>query len=175
MLEALFFAASKPIDARELSRFPEFDEIGLVEKLVKKLNGFYAKHHRSFFIQRVGGGYQMRTVEACAPWIRQIKTGRPARFSPALLQTLAILAYKQPATRAEIEALRGVDCSHGLRRLATMEVIRIAGKSNLPGRPVTYRTTERFLEIFGLDSLEDLPRPDDADLRPEDAPADENS
>ncbi|MGI6087916.1 MAG: SMC-Scp complex subunit ScpB [Kiritimatiellia bacterium] len=127
-----------------------------------------------------GGGYRLQTDPACGPWLRcLLEAGKPTRLSRPALETLAIIAYRQPATRAEIEGVRGVGVDAMLRTLLEMQLIKITGRSELPGRPLLYGTTQLFLEHFGLKNVQDLPGIDqlcrrDAERTPE-APAPDDS
>jgi segregation and condensation protein B len=105
----------------------------------------------------VGGGYRLRTDPENAPWVRTLTQRRPVRLSRAALETVAIVAYRQPVTRADVDEIRGVESSVVLRSLLEKELLRIAGRKEEPGRPMLYATTRRFLEVFGLSSLSDLP------------------
>jgi len=129
----------------------------MVSELVRELNAFYEQNDRGFEIWEVAGGFQLRTRADLATYVQQMHESRPARLSRAALETLAIVAYRQPVTRAEIEHVRGVDVGPILRGLAERRLVRIAGHRDVPGRPILYATTRRFLEVFGLASLRDLP------------------
>src|SRR5208283_4748118 len=112
---------------------------------------------RGFEIAEVAGGWQLRTCTDLAEYVQALHPRRAVRLSRAALETLAVVGYKQPITRAEIEHVRGVDAGAVLRSLLERELVRIAGHREIPGRPMLYATTRRFLEVFGLSSLEDLP------------------
>ena len=105
----------------------------------------------------MAGGYQFRTDTELAPWLRKLSKERPFRFSAAALETLAIIAYRQPVTRAEVEYLRGVDSGGVVKSLLERNLLRILGKKDVPGRPLMYGTSRHFLEFFGLKELQDLP------------------
>jgi segregation and condensation protein B len=105
----------------------------------------------------VAGGYQLRTLPAYAPYVQAAQPERPLRLSQAALETLAVVAYRQPVTRAEVEHVRGVDAGAVLRSLLERRLLRIAGHREVPGRPLLYATSRRFLEVFGLARIEDLP------------------
>jgi segregation and condensation protein B len=128
-----------------------------VRALVDELNAEYAEQRRAFEIWEVAGGYQLRSLPEFAPYLRQVQSSRPLRLSPAALETLAVIAYRQPVTRAEIEHIRGVDAGAVLRSLLDRQLVRIAGHREVPGRPIVYATSRRFLEVFGLAKLGDLP------------------
>jgi segregation and condensation protein B len=128
-----------------------------VRAIIDELNAEYAEQRRAFEIWEVAGGYQLRSLPEFAPYLRQIQSTRPLRLSPAALETLAVIAYRQPVTRAEIEHIRGVDAGAVLRSLLDRQLVRIAGHREVPGRPIVYATSRRFLEVFGLAKLGDLP------------------
>jgi len=112
---------------------------------------------RGVELREVAGGYQLRTRPELGPWLARLETQRPVRFSRPALEALAIVAYRQPVTRAEIEEVRGVDCGGVLKSLLDKGLVRIVGKKDVPGRPLLYGTSRRFLEAFGLASLGELP------------------
>lgn len=112
---------------------------------------------RGVEVREVAGGYQLRTRPEMAPWLARLETPKAVRFSRPALEVLAIVAYRQPVTRAEVEEVRGVDCGGLLKSLLDKGLARIMGKKDVPGRPLLYGTTRRFLEAFGLATLGDLP------------------
>ena len=158
VIETLLFVTPRALTIKQLHDLagPELSTKEL-RQAVLKLNEEYELTGRVFRIEAVAGGYQMRTVPKVREWIRKIDAVRPFRLTPANLETLSIVAYKQPATRAQIEFLRGVDSSSTLRTLLQRRLIRISGRAELPGRPTLYSTTKTFLEVFSLQSLKDLP------------------
>jgi segregation and condensation protein B len=157
IVEALILAAPEPISAARVAEIVPLDGPAAARTLVEELNAEYARDDRAFEIWEVAGGWQIRTRPDLAPWVQQLHGLRPVRLSPAALETLALVAYRQPLTRAEIEHVRGVDVGATLRSLVEHKLVRIAGHRDVPGRPMLYATTRRFLEVFGLASLEDLP------------------
>jgi segregation and condensation protein B len=157
LVEALILGAPEPIPVTRLADLVPRAKPGLVRALVDELNAEYAEQRRAFEIWEVAGGYQVRTLAEFAPYLQQLQQSRPLRLSPAALETLAIVAYRQPVTRAEIEHVRGVDVGAVLRSLLERRLVRIAGHRELAGRPLLYGTTRRFLEVFGLARIEDLP------------------
>jgi segregation and condensation protein B len=157
IVEALILAAPEPISAARLAEIVPLANAAAARALVDELNGDYTREDRGFEIWEVAGGYQIRTRPELAPWVAQLQGLRPVRLSPASLETLALVAYRQPLTRAEIEHVRGVDVGATLRSLLDRKLVRIAGHRDVPGRPMLYATTRRFLEVFGLSGLEDLP------------------
>jgi segregation and condensation protein B len=172
LAEALILASPEPIPAQRLASLIPRCKPALARALVEELNVEYIKQGRAFEIWEVAGGYQMRTLPEYAPYVQQSQPSRPLRLSPASLETLAIVAYRQPVTRAEVEHVRGVDVGAVLRSLLERRLIRIAGHREVPGRPLLYATSRRFLEVFGLARIEDLPTLRDLEeFAPEDAPA----
>ncbi len=162
VVEALIFASSKPLTPAEIRKVTKVLSVAQIEKIVAELKEDYQKTGRCFELLEIAGGYELSTKREFAPWILKIELQRKARqATQSALETLAILAYKQPLTRAEIEALRGVDTSGVLNTLMEKNFIKIVGKKEVPGRPFMYGTTEKFLEHFGLKALVDLPSIDE--------------
>ena len=157
IIEALILTAEEPISAQKLRKILPESSLALVNQLVGELNVSYSERSAAFEIARVAGGYQLRTLSAMAPYLTKLKETRPLRLSRAALETLAIVAYRQPVTRAEIEQIRGVDAGAVLRTMMDRKLVRIAGHRDVPGRPIIYATTKRFLEIFSMHNLKDLP------------------
>lgn len=157
IVEGLLLAAPEPLTAQRLGELVPDASAETVGELVTELNAEYAQQGRGFEISEVAGGWQLRTCADLAEFVRALHPRRAARLSRAALETLAVVAYKQPITRAEIEHVRGVDAGAVLRSLLERELVRIAGHREIPGRPMLYATTRRFLEVFGLSALEDLP------------------
>jgi segregation and condensation protein B len=157
ILEALLLSSAEPVTAARLGRVVPESSAREVREDLEALNESYAAENRGFRIEEVSGGYQLRTLPELAPYVQQLEPVPPLRMSRAGLETLAIIAYKQPVTRAEIEHVRGVDAGPLLRGLLERRLVRIAGHREVPGRPILYATTPRFLEIFGLAALSDLP------------------
>jgi len=152
----MIFAADGPIKAE---RVAEAIDVPLadVKTAIEALEADYAEHPRGFFLQEVAGGYQLRTLPEYADFLRKLGQSRPFRFSRPALETLAIIAYRQPVTRSEIEYLRGVDSGSVLKTLLEKRLVRILGKKDVPGKPMIYGTTREFLELFGLPDLSSLP------------------
>lgn len=159
ILEALLFASSKPMTVSEIKKILQGTGTKEIEKMILGLREEYRQEGRSFELIEIAGGYQVVTrKEYAAPLARLEQQKKARQASQSALETLAILAYKQPVTRAEIEELRGVDISGVLSTLLERGFIKIAGKKEVPGRPFLYGTTEKFLEHFGLKTLTDLPQ-----------------
>lgn len=157
VVEALVLASVEPLSAARIAEIAPECTPALVKDLVGELNEQYLKHERAFEIWQVAGGYQMRTRAEFSGYLQQLQKQRPLRLSNAALETLSIVAYKQPATRTEIETVRGVDVGALLKSLLERGLVKITGHKEVPGRPMLYATTRRFLEIFGLESLKQLP------------------
>lgn len=157
ILESLLFAAGEPVSLARLTS--AFDDIprATVQKTLAAMASEFAAANRGIVIEEVAGGYQMRTPKEYAPYVRKLLATKPPRLSRPLMETVAIIAYRQPITRPEIEQLRGVDTGGVLETLLERRMIKIAGRKEAPGRPMVYATTDEFLEIFGLKDLESLP------------------
>lgn len=158
IIEALLFASAKPLTPQEIRRVLKSFSVKDIEGIVTELGAEYVRDGRSFEIVSIANGYEIATRKEFAPWIFKVELQKKAKqVTQSALETLAILAYKQPITRAEIEELRGVDASGVVTTLTERGFIKIVGKKEVPGRPFMYGTTEKFLEHFGLKSLEELP------------------
>lgn len=157
VLEAVLFAAAEPIPTGRLVRllgaWPRTEVLSEIEALAAALE----ESCRGIRLVSTAGGHQLRSAPESASWIRRFFTDKPPRLSRPLLETLAIIAYRQPATRGEIEAVRGVNCDAVLGALVTRNLVRIVGRRPSPGRPVEYGTTEDFLDLFSLRNLSELP------------------
>jgi segregation and condensation protein B len=157
IVEALVMGAPDPLPAAQLAQIvPGLSAAG-VRECVEELNARYEAEGHAFEIWEVAGGYQLRTRPVYAGYLQQLRRERSLRLSRPALETLAVVAYRQPVTRAEIEHVRGVDVGAVLRSLVERRLVRTAGHREVAGRPLLYATTRRFLEVFGLASLEDLP------------------
>jgi segregation and condensation protein B len=154
LLEALVFASDRPIKAVELARQASAP-VKEVRPLLVELKTHYAS--RGIQLDEVAGGWLFRTNAQYAPFVRDLAKQRPVRLTRAQVETLAILAYRQPITRPEIDDIRGVDSGATLKLLLERDLVKILGKKDEPGRPILYGTTGAFLELFGLKSLKDLP------------------
>ncbi len=163
-VEALIFASDEPVTAgqiaevfAEVSREPR-PTTEQVERAVDRLNAGYEAAERALRIRRWAGGFRMSTTEEVAPYLKvYFSYERRRRLSRSLMETLAILAYRQPATKPEIDFVRGVDSDYALRKLMEIGLADVVGRSETVGRPLLYGTTPRFLEDFGLARLDDLP------------------
>jgi|GEM_PF-119445 segregation and condensation protein B len=157
VVEALILASPEPLSAARVAEIAPECTPALVKELVAELNEQYLKTERAFEIWEVAGGYQVRTRAEFSGYLQKLQKQRPLRLSGAALETLSIVAYKQPATRAEIEHVRGVDVGAVVKSLLERGLMKIDGHKEVPGRPMLYSTTRRFLEVFGLQSIKNLP------------------
>ena len=157
IIESVLFAAAAPVSLRRLVEILAGPPSKEVQAAVVRLMQEYAPGQRGIQLREVAGGYQFRTARENAEWVRAIFREKPARMGRAALETLAIVAYKQPVTRAEIEAIRGVDVDGVLSTLLSRRLIKIAGRKEAVGRPLLYGTTPEFLEVFGLKDMNELP------------------
>lgn len=176
-LEAVLFLSRHPLPSRKISQLADLPDGTRARTLLKRLNEHYDRVGRAFHIKQVAGGYQLRTRPQFASWLRrQEHIQRPFRLTGPALETLTVVAYRQPIIKAEIEAIRGVSCGEMLRQLLEKGLIKITGRSAELGRPFLYGTTREFLTQFGLNSLNALPRATNLVGRglPEWASSDEN-
>jgi segregation and condensation protein B len=157
LIEGLVFAAGAPVPVSKLVDALDGPERRQVVRALEQLGERLEEDGRGLRLVRVAGGYQLRTLAEHGPWIRRLLGGRPPRLSRAMLETLAIIAYRQPCTKPEIEAIRGVDVDAVLSTLLERRMIRIMGRKEAPGRPILYGTTKEFLEVFSLPDLDALP------------------
>jgi segregation and condensation protein B len=156
VLEALFFASEKPLDLAALEEITQFSP-ELLESALAELQTTYASGTGGVALIDLGGRWQLRTEPQAAAYVRRMLQVKPLRLTRAALETLAIIAYRQPITRPEMEDLRGVDCGAVTKALLERKLIRILGKKDEPGRPLIYGTTKEFLELFSLRDLTQLP------------------
>lgn len=165
VLEALLFAAEEPLSGRRLAALLDDATPAEVADLVRELNAAYLREGRSFHVQEVAGGYRLVTRPEFAEWVAALRAaGAAPRLTQAALETLSIIAYRQPVTRAELESIRGVTVEGVLKTLVERDLVRIAGRAEGMGRPLLYGTTDHFLEYFALPSLDALPRPDELEI-----------
>lgn len=168
VLEAVLFSSSDVMPVKQIAAIIGNIRVQNLRQLVQALNAEYERTNRTFRIVQIGDGYQMRTLPMYKTWIAKAEPLKPVRLTQPSLETLAIVAYRQPITRAEIEHIRGVhDCSYHLRRLLELRLVKILGKDKGPGRPILYGTSRDFLSLFSLTDLNDLPTLEEFDLRPE--------
>jgi segregation and condensation protein B len=157
LVEALVLGSAEPISAARIAQIVPHCKPGDAKDFVNQLNTEYQELDRAFEIWEVAGGYQIRTRAEFSGYLQQLQKQRPLRLTRAALETLAVVAYKQPATRAEIEYVRGVEAGPVIKTLLDRHLVKIVGHKEVPGRPMLYGTTKRFLELFGLASVKDLP------------------
>ena len=158
-LEALLFSTHHPLTAQRLAELMELPRQSPLRKAIKALNASYAEGGRCFRIEQVAGGYQMLTMPEYGDALKRLHQKEiDTKLTKSAEETLAIIAYKQPILRADVEAIRGVACGETIRSLMEKHLVRIGGRAELPGRPILYGTTKRFLELFGLNTLKDLPQ-----------------
>lgn len=165
-LEAVLLLAREPLGPRKLARIASLADGTEARTLVRRLNETYDRVGSAFRVEEVAGGYQLLTRPKFGSWLRRLYPPQiETRLSGPALETLAVVAYRQPAVRAEIESIRGVQCGEMLRLLMERDLVRIMGRSEELGRPYLYGTTRRFLELFGLRDLDELPRAEILRLR----------
>ncbi len=157
LIEAIIFASEQPLDAEKIAKIVDIEKDKVIE-IVEEIKSYYALNEvRGIEIAEIANGYFFRTKPVHAPYIKKIVLGREAQLSRSALETLSVIAFKQPVTRAEIEHLRGVDSSNAIRTLLEKKLIKIVGKKDVPGKPHVYGTTKEFLKSFGLKDLSQLP------------------
>lgn len=158
-VEAALFAADEPLTARRLAQVAGLADGTEARRLVRKLQGFYDQDGTAFQVEEIAGGFQLLTRPEYHTWLARVRRpGTEVKLTAAARETLAVVAYRQPIMRADIEAIRGVQCSEVLRQLMERGLVRIVGRHDSLGRPVLYGTTKKFLQVFGLRSLNDLPQ-----------------
>jgi segregation and condensation protein B len=167
VVEAVLFASDEPLTATRLA-----DIVGTNVKQLRKhiddLNEKYKANNNAFRIEQIAGGYQLLTLNGYNHWLKKLVRARDeGTLSQAALETLAIIAYKQPIIRADIEAIRGVAAGDMIRNLMYKGLVKIVGRAEVVGRPMLYGTTKKFLEIFGLNSLNDLPKAEELKKPPD--------
>lgn len=159
IIESLLFVAEEPLSVQQLKAILETDDADAIRSALQELADEYDRRGGGFEIKQVAGGFQFRTRSEYSEWVKKLLKPSPAKLSRAALETLAIIAYKQPIIRADVEHIRGVDCGGVLRMLLEKKLVRVLGRKDIPGRPMIYGTTRQFLEVFNLKDLRDLPSP----------------
>ncbi len=158
VVEAILFSSDTPLRAERIAKVCEIPGVRAVREAVERLNEKYEQAGCAFRIEEIAGGYQMLTLPAYHDVLsRLFQSRKETRLSQAAMETLAIVAYRQPVLRADIEAIRGVACGEVLRGLMEKQLVKIVGRAKVIGRPMLYGTTKHFLQVFGLSSLDDLP------------------
>ena len=156
-VEAVLFVADRPLELSELCQLlGDLDEQVVAGALATLRDG-YLRRGAGMRLHEVAGGYQLRTAAQASPWVAAVHGARPFRLSKAAVETLSIVAYRQPVTRSEVDEIRGVDSGGILRSLLERKLLRVMGRKDEPGRPLLYGTSPEFLEVFGLRDLSDLP------------------
>lgn len=159
IIESLLLVAEEPLKIDRIKDILALAEKKEIQNALTELSSEYENRKGGFFLREVAGGYQIRTRPEYREWIKRLIQPKPLRLSKPALETLSIIAYKQPIIRSDIEHIRGVDCGGILRMLLERKLVRILGRKAIPGRPHIYATTKHFLEVFDLKNLEDLPTP----------------
>jgi len=158
IVEALIFVSDLPLSIDKIREVlgEEVEKKEIAEALAT-IREEYKTRAGGLFLKEIAGGYQFRTGEKAAPWIKKMKAIKPLSLSPAAMETLAVVVYRQPIMKSEIEQVRGVDVSGVLKGLLEKNLVRMVGRKDVPGRPIIYGTTRKFLEVFNLRDLSDLP------------------
>ncbi len=160
-LEAVLFLAREPLTTRRVAKLAVLADGTEARALIRRLNQQYDRGGSAFRVEQLAGGFQILTRPIFGPWLRRLlQTPIETRLSAPAMETLAVVAYRQPVVRAEIEAVRGVQCGDILRQLMDRDLIRIVSRSDDLGRPLLYGPTKRFLQVFGLRNLDELPLAD---------------
>ncbi|MGH7796578.1 MAG: SMC-Scp complex subunit ScpB [Candidatus Binatia bacterium] len=157
IVESLLFVADGPQSLQRFGAILDSVDRPTLEGVLSEIQADYESQNRGIRLVEVAGGYQLRTAKANADWVKKYLGGRPARMSKATLETLAIIAYRQPITKAEVEAIRGVDVDGVVATLLERNLIRAVARKDVPGRPFLYGTTPEFLQLFNLKELSQLP------------------
>jgi segregation and condensation protein B len=159
IIESLLFVADEPLNIDRFKNILGRESAQEIRAALNALAEEYEARKGGFGLREVAGGFQIRSRPEYNDWIKRLVQPNPVRLSKAALETLAIIAYKQPIIRSDVEHIRGVDCGGILRMLLERKLIRVLGRKEIPGRPIIYATTRRFLEVFELKDLKDLPTP----------------
>jgi segregation and condensation protein B len=157
IIEALIFASDTPLTVDKIKQILESVPRREIDAAIEELQREYQEQNRAFLLKQVANGYQFRTQPAFSPWLKKLKKNKPFRLTQPTLETLAIIAYRQPITKMEIEKIRGVDSGGIVKTLLDKKLITLAGKKDVPGKPFLFATTKTFLEVFGLENLSSLP------------------
>ncbi|CAN2046224.1 Segregation and condensation protein B [Candidatus Magnetomoraceae bacterium gMMP-1] len=160
IIESLIFVSDFPLSIQKLKQILSDISSQEIHNVLEELVNDYEIRQSGFYLCEVAGGYQLRSRPEYKEWIKLLNPQRPVRLGRAAYETLAIIAYNQPIVRSEIEKIRGVDCGGIIHKLLDFNLIRIIGRKEVPGRPMLYSTTKRFLEVFELKDLKDLPLPE---------------
>lgn len=170
VVEALIFASADPLPAQKIADLLNENEEELniqesqVDEVVRELNQRYDSNDLAFRIERLGGGYTFVTQSRFHPWLQLSQhEAHNRRLSQSSLETLAIIAYKQPITKPEVDEIRGVDSGYVIRQLLEKTLVKVSGRASTPGKPLLYKTTDSFLSHFGINHVQELPRPREID------------
>ena len=159
VVEAVLFASDEPMSISRLLNVTELGEARQIRSCIEKLSQKYEENNSAFRIEQIAGGFQMMTLSIYNGWLKKLLRVRTDnKLSQAGLETLAIIAYKQPIMRADVEAIRGVGAGEMIRSLMYKGLVKIVGRAEVLGRPMLYGTTKKFLEVFGMNTLKDLPK-----------------
>ena len=156
-IESLLFVAEAPLNLDQFKKAIPEAETRAIKDAIQTLMEEYESRNGGFYIHEVAGGYQFRTKPEYKEWIRRMFQPKPPKLSKPSMETLAIIAYRQPVLRSEIEHIRGVNSGNSIRLLLERKLVRVLGRREIPGRPLVYATTNKFLETFDLKNLKDLP------------------
>ena len=157
--EAILFLAREPLPSRKLAQLADLTDGTKARTLVRELNRLYDSQGCAFRVVEIAGGFQLMSRPQFSPWLRRLHSAASeVRLSGPALETLAVVAYRQPVLRAAVEAIRGVQCGEILRQLMERDLVKIVGRSEDLGRPFLYGTTKQFLQVFGLRAIDELPR-----------------
>ncbi|MBU1171064.1 MAG: SMC-Scp complex subunit ScpB [Proteobacteria bacterium] len=157
IIESLLFVSRGPLTLERIKSILHDTDRTVINMEIRSLVEDYKNRNGGFYIAEVAGGYQFRTHPDCKQWVTLLNQPSPLRISRAALETLSIIAYKQPLIRSDIEYIRGVDSGGVIRNLLDLKLIRVLGRKDIPGRPLIYSTSKYFLELFGLNDIKDLP------------------
>ncbi len=157
IIESLLFVSKEPLTIERIKRVLDIEDSKTIRNTLDMLSDEYEERKGAFFLREAGGGYQIITRPEYKEWIKRLIQPSPVRLSRAAMETLAIVAYKQPVIRSDVERIRGVDSGGILRMLMERRLIKVLGRKEVAGRPLIYATTRQFLEVFGLKDLKELP------------------
>lgn len=157
LIEALVFASETPLEMHRIQEIVSDLDEKEIRDVLHQLMDEYRERQGGIYLCQVAGGFQFRTRAEFGPWISRLRKTKPPGISRAAMETLAIVAYRQPVVKSEIDAIRGVDTGGTLKGLLEKKLVRIMGRKDVPGRPIVYGTTKKFLEVFSLRELSELP------------------
>ncbi|HVO66593.1 MAG TPA: SMC-Scp complex subunit ScpB [Syntrophales bacterium] len=157
IIEAIIFASEAPISVDKIREVLSNVEKTEIARHLQDLVAEYENRWGGFLLQEVAGGFQFRTRPDLSSWMTKLMRGKPAMMSHAAMETLAVIAYKQPVVKSEVDRIRGVDVGSSLKSLLEKKLVRIMGRKDVPGKPIMYGTTKKFLEVFNLKDLSELP------------------